>query len=113
MASWKKSENPKRSALCPLKALSITLRRREVLRKIVAKGRPIGPDKVWEQRNVHIVSDEMESKRRWRGALAEEEVKVVEEMVVEEMVVKEEEMVVEEEVLTRTRARDLRLDLPL
>jgi hypothetical protein len=38
---------------------------------------------------------------------------VVEEMVVEEMVVKEEEMVVEEEVLTRTRARDLRLDLPL
>lgn len=47
------------------------------------------------------------------GALAEEEVKVVEEMVVEEMVVKEEEMVVEEEVLTRTRARDLRLDLPL
>ena len=33
---------------------------------------------------------------RWEleGALAEEEVKVVEEMVVEEMVVKEEEMVV-------------------
>ena len=47
------------------------------------------------------------------GALAEEEVKVVEEMVVEEMVVKEEEMVVEEEVLTRTHARDLRSDLPL
>ena len=51
----------------PVESTLNHLRRREVLRKIVAEGRPIGPDKVWEQRNVHIVSDEMESKRRWRG----------------------------------------------